>query len=370
MKILHIGKYYPPFFGGTEKVNYDIVEGLNNLGYPADVLCFNHQKNTIDDTHNNYKIYRCKTLLKPFSTPISFEIFLLLRKIQSQYDIIHLHLPNPIAGLALQFSGYKGKLILHWHCDIVKQKLVKIFYNPLQSYILKKADKIIATSSNYLNSSKDLQPYLDKCVVIPIGIDHSSFIENINFRNQLATQTSNKKIVFSLGRLIYYKGFEFLIKSARYLPEDTIVYIGGVGHLENKLKKLINNLKLNQKVFLLGEIPFTQLSEYYRRADVFCLPSCERTEAFGVVLLEAMMFGCPIVCCNIEGSGVSWVAKNMLNALVVPPKNEQQLSEALNELLGDEALRVLLSQGSTSRFYEYFQAPTMVESVINLYKSI
>lgn len=131
----------------------------------------------------------------------------MLQAYKKDYDIIHIHLPNPIASIALQYSGYKGKVVLHWHSYIVKQSKLKRLYNPFQKWVLNRADKIIVTSENYLGASEDLLAHKAKCTVIPIGIDGSEFIDNPPFRKNLEQEMEHKKVVFSIGRLVYYKGF-------------------------------------------------------------------------------------------------------------------------------------------------------------------
>ena len=369
MKVLHIGKYYPPFFGGIEKVNFDLVEGLNKRSIHTDVLCFNHSKGQSIE-NGKYKILRSKTLINVFSTPISISFFWKLRRIKKDYDIIHIHLPNPIASIALQYSGFKGKVVLHWHSDIVKQKKLKLLYGPFERSILKRADKIIVTSPNYLEASESLKPYLSKCVVIPIGIDSSEFAPNPALREKVENETKGKKVIFSLGRLIYYKGFEYLIEAAKELPNDTIIYIGGVGELGMVLSQQIKSNNLEDRVKLLGKIPFNEISEYYRRADIFCLPSNERSEAFGVVLIEAMSFSCPIVCCDIKGSGVPWVARDKINALVVKPFDSKELSNALSELIRDNEKREAFSKASLDRYKGMFRLNSMLDSIILLYQDM
>lgn len=369
MKVLHIGKYYPPFFGGIEKVNFDLVESLNEAGFSADVLCFNHQTEKIENEFN-YNVIRASTLTSAFSSPLSLSIFKILRNIHNSYNIIHLHLPNPMGAVALQSVPFKGKIIVHWHSDIVKQKLLKKFYYPLQTKLLKRADSIIVTTPNYLNGSNDLLPYRNKCTIIPIGISKDEFKRNDAFKNELQTKFKNKKIVFSIGRLIYYKGFEFLIEAAKKISDDFVILIGGVGTLHEKLNAQIIKNNLQQKVILLGKIPFSNLAEYYRHADIFCLPSIEKSEAFGVVLIEAMSFGCPIISTNIPGSGVSWVNQNNTTGLVVEPKNSDALAEAIEKIGNNPEKQMEYSKNSISRYEEVFTKNKMVMKTIELYQNV
>jgi len=366
MKVLHIGKYYPPFFGGIEKVNFDIVEGLNKEGIHTDVFCFNHETGTTIE-ENKYKIFRTSVATTRFSTPISFSLFKNLRAIYKEYDIIHIHMPNPTAALAFQFLPFKGIIILHWHLDIVKQRILKIGYKPFQSHLLKKADAVITTSEEYLDNSDDLRPYRNKCHIIPIGIENSYLTENPEFRKKLQSDYHGKNIVFSLGRLIYYKGFEYLIDAARELDDDCIILIGGIGPLMASLKDRIKHYKLEHKVKLLGKIPEHELGEYYHNASVFCLASIERSEAFGIVLVEAMSCGCPLVSTSM-GSGTSWVNKQ--TGLVVPAKNASELASAITKIVKDTNLRSKFSENGRNRFQKEFRLETMTARTLQLYRDL
>lgn len=368
MKVLHIGKYYPPFLGGIEKVNFDLVENLNKLGIETDVLCFNHEKENQKE-NKEYKIFRNPVLIKKFSTPISLSIIKNIRDIYKDYDIIHIHLPNPTVAVFFQFLNFKGKIILHWHLDIVKQKFIKFFYLPFQTHLLKKADAIIVTSPDYLDASKDLKNYRNKCKIIPIGINSSYLKENIYFREKLAHKYAGKKVVFSLGRLTYYKGFKYLIDAAKELNENTIILIGGIGDLQKELEAQIKEKELETRVILLGKIPQENIGEYYRRADVFCLPSVERSEAFGIVLLEAMSFGCPLISTSM-GSGVSWVNQHNITGLVTEPKNPTKLAEAIRQIVGNDELSLEYSKNAKKRYLAEFQLDNMISRTVKLYDEL
>lgn len=368
MRVLHIGKYYPPYLGGMEKVTFDLVEGLNQKEVQTDVLCFNTENQTKIE-EDKYKIIRISVFATLFSTPFSFSIFSQLKKIHRKYDLVHLHLPNPTAALALQALNYKGQLVLHWHLDIVKQKLLKVFLKPFQTALLKRADAIIVTSQTYLDHSLDLKNHAEKCVAIPIGINQDHLRENPAFREKLENQYVGKKLVFSMGRLIYYKGFEYLIEAAKYLNEGYKIVIGGKGPLEKKLRETIDSNNLGKKVELIGKIPQEELWEYYRRADVFCLPSIERSEAFGIVLLEAMSAGCPVVSTEI-GSGTSWINQDGITGLVIPPRNSKKMALAITNILENKELTVDFSKNALARYHAEFKLSLMIDRTVDLYKRL
>lgn len=369
MKILHLGKYYPPYFGGIEKVNYDLVEGLNKMGCSTDVLCFNHQKADSFEK-KDYRIYRASQLFTLKSTPFSYSLFKILRNIHHQYDIIHIHLPNPIGTIALQSISFKGKIVVHWHSDIVKQKVLKVFYAPFQTALLKRADRIIVTSPPYLEGSTDLKKYKNKCEIIPIGIDETELKCDEQFLSSLHETYKDKKIIFSLGRLIYYKGFNYLIEAAKDLPDNYMILIGGTGELYDELWTQIKTNHLESRVKLLGKIPANEIACYFNLCDLYCLPSCEKSEAFGVVQLEAMSFGKPIISTNIPFSGVPWINEHGNTGLVVPPKSSAALSEAIKLILSDQKARENFGLLAHNKFLAEFTAEKMCQRTIQLYESL
>ncbi|EJQ8996551.1 glycosyltransferase, partial [Salmonella enterica] len=222
MKILQVSKFYPPIFGGIEQVALDITMGMAEKNIPIDVLSVNNgPKTTVE---NN--IMRAALFFTFLSTPFSVSYVLMWRKIRNNYDIIHVHLPNPVAVLALLLFPPRAPIIVHWHSDIVKQKIALKFFKPFQKLFLKKAKKIIVTSEIYGRSSPQLNGFRDKIVCVPIGIQSNRLPDNELLLSSLKNKYKNKKIVFSLGRLVYYKGFESLIKAAAYLSDDVMILIG------------------------------------------------------------------------------------------------------------------------------------------------
>jgi rhamnosyl/mannosyltransferase len=368
MKILHIGKYYPPHFGGIERVNFDLVEGLNQQGIYTDVLCFSDSSTDLNED-GNYKIFRASHIFTIRSTPFSISLFKTLKKIHRDYDIIHLHLPNPVGALALQSINFKGKIVLHWHSDIIRQQLLKKLYAPFQKALLKRADRIIVTSPPYLDGSADLKAFKSKCVVIPIGINEPESPDQ-NFLSELKNKYFSKKIIFSLGRLIYYKGFDYLIEAAKELSDDYLILIGGTGELYKELSSLIVENNLSEKVKLLGKIPSHQIAAYFELCDLYCLPSCERSEAFGIVQIEAMSYGKPVISTNIPYSGVSWINDHQYTGLIVPPKNPKALAEAIQSILTDPEICYRYGINARTKFKTEFTVDKMCQKTISLYESL
>ncbi|WP_115153386.1 glycosyltransferase [Segatella buccae] len=368
MRVLQLGKFYP-ILGGVEKVMFDLVRGLSQQGVDCDMLCANGEigeSSYIVKLNEKAKIYCERRLLKICATVICPSMVLRLRHMCKYYDIIHIHHPDPMAALALIFSGYKGKVILHWHSDILKQRLLLKFFLPLQNWLVNRADVIIGTTPVYVACSPYLTQVQTKCTYLPIGIDPLQWDDKKV--EKIRNDYKGKKIIFSLGRLVHYKGFEYLIDAAKYIDDDNIILIGGGGELQKKLQKKISACGLQDKVVLLGRIPNECVSSYFKACDLYCLSSIQKTEAFAIVQIEAMSCGKPIVATEILGSGVSWVNADGVSGINVKPKSGYALSKAINRILKDESLYEKLSMGASFRFKTIFQKQAMIEKCMDIYR--
>ena len=372
MKILHFGKYYPPYFGGVEKVNFDLVEKLNKeYDCQVDELCFCHSPGYEESFYPvGYKLYRVPIFGVKFSTPLPRGLVRTLWKVRKDYDIVHVHVPNPVAVIATFLLPSKTKIVVHWHSDIVKQKLLLKFFRPFQTVFLKRASAIIGTSHNYVEGSSELRPFLPKVSVVPIGLDIAEMKYSDDDVRRIRDKYKGKKIILCIGRLTTYKGHKYLIEAAKQLGSDCVILIGGVGELQAELKRQIMEHAVDGKVILLGRIPQNLIYAYYAAADVFCLPSITKAEAFGVVLIEALAMGTPIVTCNIKGSGVTWVNEDGVTGYNVCTENARELAEKITKIITDEKLRTSMSANCRERFNQLFTIDTMVGDVFQLYKRL
>jgi len=275
-----------------------------------------------------------------------------------------------MAALALWFAQPKSRVVVHWHSDVVRQRKALRLYEPLQQWLLRRADAIIATSPPYAESSMVLRPWRHKVEVIPIGISDNRSESCSKKAAEIRQRYRGRRIVFSLGRMTYYKGFEVLIEAAAALPDDCVVLIGGDGDLLGHYKSLVARRGLAGKVHLLGHILDHELASHFEACDVFCMPSTVRAEAYGVAMLEAMVMGKPIVATDIAGSGVPWVNIHGTSGFNVPVGEVAPLAAALTRLLDDEVLRQQLGAAAGRRYLQEFNATQMTEKVINLYRRL
>ena len=369
MKILQLSKFFPPFWGGIETAVFEMAEALNShVGITCEVLCCNTKLKNEEEFYNGkYKVMRAASFGRLFSTSISPAIVIKLFKIRNDYDIIHVHFPDPITGLALFLSRPKCKVIIHWHSDIIKQKYLLKLYLPIQNWLLRRSDLIIGTSPKYIAESPQLAKFTYKCVSIPTGVTINPEWIEAEKVNKIKESYTGKQILFSLGRLVYYKGFEYLIEAAAKLPNSYVILIGGVGPLENSLRQKIEQLGLNEKVILLGRISQQDLPSYFAAAELFVFPSIEKSEALGAAQIEAMGYGKPIVATDIPMSGVSWVNAHMISGINVERKNAVALANGILKIMNDQALLKQLSLGSLNRYQELFTSSKMNELVKKSY---
>ena len=365
LKILQLGKFFP-IRGGVEKVAYDLMIGLSEQNIRCDMMCAASQgKNRVIPINEYANVICCHTWFKAAATMISPAMIHTLWKRCRNYDIIHVHHPDPMACLALLLSGYKGKVVLHWHADIQKQKILLRMYRPLQQWLLQRADLIVGTTPVYLKESPYLQDVQQKTVCLPIGVKAMQPIrESVE---KIKNTYPGKKIVFSLGRLVAYKGYWHLVEAAKYLSDEYVVLIGGTGALKGELEREINEFGLANKVMLLGRVSDEDLPAYYGACDVFCLSSVQKTEAFGIVQIESMSCGKPVVATNIPQSGVSWVNAHGVSGLNVEPGKAEELARAIEEVTQDETTYQKYATGAANRYKELFTQEQMIDKCIKIY---
>lgn len=365
LSILQLGKFYP-IKGGVEKVAYDLMMGLSSRNDHCDLLCATVSgKGRTRQMNPHAKLIECHSWGKTAATMIAPSMITTFRRICCNYDIVHVHHPDPMAAVTLWLSGYKGKVVLHWHSDILKQRILLKLYRPLQDWLLRRADLIIGTSPVYLKESPFLKHVQDKTICLPIGV--SAIVPDEAAVEKLGQRYGGKKIVFSLGRLVPYKGFTHLIDAARYLSNDYVVLIGGTGTLRKKLEKKIRRLGLENKVMLLGRIPKNELPAYFGASKVFCLPSVQKTEAFGIVQIEAMSCGKPVVATRIPHSGVAWVNQHGVSGLNVTPGNARELAQAIQHIADDDAVYEQYAVSAKNRYQDLFTKERMIDNSLRIY---
>lgn len=368
MRVLQLGKFYP-ILGGVEKVMWNLTRGLSAQGTDCDMLCACLKKDMPEGGvirfNGHGRVICLPAITKLAATMICPAMVKWLRRHCGEYDIIHVHHPDPMAALALRLSGYKGRVILHWHSDILKQKFLLTFYRPLQSWLIRRAETVVGTTPVYVAQSPYLQKVQDKVTYVPIGVEPLNYDKDAS--EALRAGFPGKKIVFSLGRLVGYKGYRYLVEAASLLPDDYVVVIGGSGPLHKELSEQIEALGLKGKVILSGYLPAAEAAAWFGACDVYVISSIWKTEAFGIVQIEAMSCGKPVVATEIPESGVSWVNEHGVSGLNTKVEDSDSLARAILEITSKCDNFASYSANALKRYRSLFTLDSMVDKTLDIY---
>jgi rhamnosyl/mannosyltransferase len=322
-----------------------------------------------------YDLVEAATFGTHFSTAASpmqvIKALILHRK--QPFDVVHLHLPNPLAHITSWLLPRSVKRVITWHSDIIKQKRLLSIYLPFLRRFVSSADAVIAATPAHFTSSTQIPADYpaSKRHVIPYGRDFSDLeltpsttelCESLRAKAKAVSESG--RIIFALGRHVYYKGFDVLIDAMQYI--DAQLILGGDGPLKAEFEEQAKRLGVKHKVMFTGSIPEADLAAYFNACDVFCLPSVEQSEAFGLVQLEAMACGKPVVCTQLS-NGVNVVNQAGITGLAVPVRNATALAEALNLLLNDYALRSKLGHQAKAHAISGYSLTAMSNSHAALY---
>ena len=362
--VLHVGKFYPPHMGGIETHLRDLCKNLCE-SVQLKVVVANDDRSVLREVLDGVSISRVPTWATLASTPICPGMIREIRDFDG--EIVHLHFPNPMSVLAYLLSGHRGTMVVTYHSDMVRQVFLGRMFEPLLHWALRRSSAIIATSPNYVETSPVLSAYRDKCRVIPLGIPIDSF-QHPELPAVLELQQKYQgRLVVSVGRLVYYKGFEYLIRAMAKVRGHLLIV--GQGPLHPQLESLIAGLGLSDHVQLLGKLTHQQLVNVYHAAQVFALASVARSEAFGIAQVEAMAAGLPVVNTSLE-SGVPYVSQHERTGLTVPPADPNALAAAINMLFDDSELRGSYARAAKLRAQEEFSAEGMASRTSALYREL
>lgn len=362
-EILEVNKAYYPHVGGIESLVRQYSEELGQLGAEVRTLvCRDGRGKTMHERINGVEVTRAGSLGTYFSCPLSFSFMLLFRKMAKSADAVHINVPFPLADAALLLSGYKGKVAVSWHSDIVKQKKLMLFYRPFMMYLLKRADIIFVATKGHIDNSDVLPQFREKCRLLPYGITPEDYL-SIERRPVLTERLNNKNAVkvFFTGRLVYYKGVDVLLRAFR-MVRGCELFIAGTGQLEESLKKYAETHGLSEKVHFLGFLPDDELKQAYADCDIFVLPSVAKSEAFGIVQLEAMIYGKPVINTKLP-SGVPFVSVHGETGITVPPSSPKALAAAINKLAAEPTLREKLGKNAAVRVRRHFSEKEIIGSL-------
>jgi glycosyltransferase involved in cell wall biosynthesis len=371
MRILHIYKDYFPVLGGIENHIKVLAEAQAAHGHDVSVLVAHPGSRTVVKAAHGVRLIEAARWGTIASAPISPAMFQWTARLEA--DITHLHFPHPPGEMAHLFFGRAKRMVITYHSDIVRQRALSVLYRPLLWQVLRRADRLIATSPTYIESSPYLSRLREKCVVIPLGTDLERFdqvdAERVGaLRHRLFPQTGSQPVLLFVGCLRYYKGLDDLLHALPEIPTAHLLVVGD-GPMREPWKQLTRELNIADRVTFAGQVDDADLPACYKLGDIFVLPANARAEAFGTVIVEAMAAGLPVISTEVS-SGTSWVNLHGTTGLIVPPRNAKSLAGAVNNLLSDPSLRTAMGQAARQRAKTEFGQVGMVERVEQVYHAV
>jgi glycosyltransferase involved in cell wall biosynthesis len=376
LRVLHVGKFYPPVRGGMETFLSDLIEAQRSQGVEAFALV--HGDPLAGDPEWLIRVPVLADLLYAPIAP-SFRSAMAQAIERFQPQVLHLHMPNNSVFWALTLGAARRiPWLVHWHSDVLfadDRKMLMLaykIYRPFEQGVLNQAERIVVTSPPYLKASRALAPWRQKCAVVPLGLASTAGSgQQEAGANQLPWRTGRLRLL-SIGRLAYYKGFETLIRAVAGLPGVELV-IAGSGELRSAMEALIEtSTPFGQEAaaVLLGEVSEQMKHELLQSCDVFCLASRERTEAFGMVLLEAMLHGRPCLVSDLPGSGMPWVVQQAQCGDVVELDNEQGWRDTIARYARDPQERLRHGEAGRRAFDERFTVEACARTLTRHYAAL
>ncbi len=363
-RVLQLGKFYPPHVGGMETHLEALCAQLKDQT-DVQVVVASNRRSRRDEVRDGVKIARLMTVCHFANTPICPGLVGEIRRAKA--DLVHMHLPHPATILALLASRYRGPLVVSYHSDVILQKKRAALFQPILDLVLRRCSTIVASSERYIETSPVLSAHRERCRVIPYGIAMERFARRDEDAVASIRSRFGPRIVLAVGRLIYYKGFEYLIRAMQQI--DARLLLVGEGPLHATLEREAQAAGLGDRVVFVGEARPQDVAAYFHAADLFALPSIERSEAFGIVQLEAMACGTPVVNTDLP-SGVPTVSLHGVSGLTVPPRDPGALAHAINRLLDDQDLRGRFGEAARRRVEAEFTIDLMGRRMLGLYDEL
>ena len=370
IRVLTFGRYADDNFGGLERYVFELARALEPEVRYTNIVA---ERGGAPDLEMVGETVYARPWARLAGTPVcpTMPWHALRRHWRLPFDIVHLQFPaDPMAHLSYELMPRSVKRVIGWHSNIVRQQRLLKLYRPFLDHSLRAADAIIAATPAHISSSEQLSPVREtaRFRVVPYGFDLSRFERRPALADVIRRRLGGKFLVFALGRHVYYKGFEFLIRALAGVPEATLA-LGGQGPLTADLRRVAREARVEDRVEFVGRIPDQDLPAWYHACDAFCLSSIEPAEAFGIVQVEAMACGKPVVCCQL-GNGVNWVNRDGETGLTVPPGNIEALTAALARLQGDPDLRARLGEQGRRRAWSEFTSAAMAKATLEVYREV
>ncbi len=361
MRILHVYKdFCPPVFGGMEQ-HIALMCRYQKAWAEVEALVCSQSRKTRVAARDGVRVTEVGEWGRFQGAPVSPRFPLHLRR--DKADVLVVHMPNPTAEMGCLLARPRGAIVVRYHSDVVRQAAAMRVYRPFQMQFLRTAAMIIPTSEPYLRTSLTLQPFEEKCRVVPLGIVPEDFAHPDEGEVAALRQRYGQQFVFFCGKHRYYKGLEYLVRAAPGI--DSQVIIAGDGPESPKLRQLAGELKA--PVHFPGALTHAELVNHLHACAVFAFPAVERSEAFGMSIMEAHACGKPVVATWL-GTGVEFINENGETGLNVPPRDSKHLAEVVNALLHDDARRERYGRQAKARIEREFTAEAVARREFELYQ--
>jgi rhamnosyl/mannosyltransferase len=364
MRILQVGKFYHPYRGGIETFLKSLCEGLLARGHDVRCLVANTGRQSETEYVDGVRVVRVGRLGSFRSVSLCPRFVSVFRALARDVDLVHVHQQNPLADLAVLVNSPSVPLVVTCHSGIVRQRLGRVMWQPILARVWQRAQRVVVASPPLAGLFADAYQCARPRTVIPFGIDLQTLgaLDNARFHGE----ETGAPLLLSVGRLVSYKGFEYLIAALTHVAGARLVLVGD-GPLLRPLQEQAGTLNVRDRVTFAGEVSSAQLADLYRRCAVFVLPSVTPAEAFGMVQLEAMAYGKPVVSTDLP-TGVPWVNRHGETGLVVPPRSSPALAGALNTLLASPTLRQEMGAAGRRRVEQEFTVQRMIERYDEVYE--
>jgi len=367
IKVLHFFKtYYPDSMGGIEQVIFQIAEGTRAHGVQSEVLYLSARGAARNEAVANHLTHRSRLDLHVASTGFSLSAIKDFTELASQADIVHYHFPWPYMDLVHFLARLNKPTVVSYHSDIVKQKWLLKLYQPLMHRFFSTVDRVVASSPNYAAHSPVLTRFQDKVSIIPYGLDRATYPQASAGKLAYWRERLGERFFLFVGALRYYKGLDFLLEAAR-ISRLPVVIMGG-GFLEAQLRQQAAEQGLGN-VHFLGGLADEDKAALLTLCYGFVFPSHLRSESFGISLLEAAMYGKPLISCEM-GSGTTFINLADQTGLVVPPRDAPALARAMQRLWDDPVMTQAMGAKALQRYEDVFTASAMAGAYADVYRGL
>jgi rhamnosyl/mannosyltransferase len=383
LRICHLGKFYPPAPGGVETHVQTLARAQARLGARVEVICVNHQDargndvtwdalrrtSTVIEDDRGVRVTRIGRRASVSRLDVCPSLPAVLSTLRDEgVDVVHVHAPNPTMFLALAAMPRFPTLVVTHHSDVVRQRILGRFFSPLERRVHKRTALVLSDSEAYVGGSPILKALGSKVRALPLGLDLSPFLQpsaKAMMWEAKLRQDFGQPLWVAVGRLVYYKGLITAIDALKNVPGRLLVI--GKGPLEAALRARAKERHVADRIEWLGQVDDDKLVGAYRAATALWFPSNARSEGFGLVQVEAMASGCPVINTAIPHSGVSWVSRHGETGLTIPVGDHDALAAVSRRLLEEPELRERLSRGAVERVRREFDDEVMGRRSLDFY---